>query len=64
MGTSFVNWREVAAYFVFADQPAVLVLLAALVAVICIFLILSIKTHEDQAFADYAKKGADKQQAP
>ncbi|MGH1430241.1 MAG: hypothetical protein ACRBB4_03890 [Neptuniibacter sp.] len=62
MGTSFSNWDDVAAYFVFANQPIVLMILAAFVAVICISLIISIKKHEDQAFEDYVKKGAKKQQ--
>lgn len=53
MGTSFNDWDEVAAYFMFADKPIVLLILAVILAFICVGLVASIKRHEDEAFAEH-----------
>jgi hypothetical protein len=50
MGTSISSWDKATAYFLFADSPLILVLLALMVAAICISLLVSIKQHEDKAF--------------
>jgi len=54
MGTSFLSWDNVSAYFMFADKPLVLILFTIVVGFICISLIMSIKQHEDKAFQRHA----------
>ena len=55
MGTSFLSWDGVTAYFMFADSPTLLMLFAIVVGLICISLITSIKKHEDKAFKQHLK---------
>ncbi|MDC0612486.1 hypothetical protein OAP63_17280 [Vibrio sp.] len=55
MGTSITSWDSVAEYFVFANNPFMLVLFSAGVLAICVGLIMHIKRHEDAAFAECEK---------
>lgn len=56
MGTSFLTWDNVSAYFVFANNPLALMLFALGVCLICVGLIISIKKHEDKVFKQHLKK--------
>ncbi|WGI26420.1 hypothetical protein QEN58_04985 [Halomonas alkaliantarctica] len=60
MGTSFNSWDEVAAYFIFADKLIVLIILAFILALMCIGLVASIKRHEDEAFAEHLNEEVEK----
>lgn len=60
MGTSFNNWNEVAAYFMFADKPIALIILAFILALMCVGLVASIKRHEDEAFAEHLNEEVEK----
>lgn len=50
MGTSITSWKDVSAYFTFADNPAALVIFALGCAAIVVALIASIMKHENKAF--------------
>ncbi|EHJ91090.1 hypothetical protein [Vreelandella boliviensis] len=60
MGTSFNSWDEVAAYFMFADKLIVLIILAFILALMCVGLVASIKRHEDEAFAEHLNEEVKK----
>ena len=50
MGTSITSWKDVSAYFTFADNPVALTVFVFGCAAIVVALIASIMKHEDKAF--------------